>query len=273
MKTLSLTLTSLAALSLTACSSLSTDPANLLFAGIPAEKVAAAPEVTVDAEEGLNAMNIAERRIRESTSNPTCAQFNMNALAFAAAPEVPGFGTDIIETVILGTVASEAGGGVAALGISSNFIETAVAGTVNQVVYNGARPVVDKAIPDLTVGGSEKTVALKTSAERVGCPDPTWLSAMTPVQNQVLLTKLNGEALAAQKAAKVAGDVVSYGSGVAAPTVTTPNVTTPTLTAPTVTTPTITAPTVTTPALPVVCPAGTTAQPGGSCLVTGNFGG
>ena len=268
MKTLSLTLTSLAALSLTACSSLSTDPANLLFAGIPAEKVAAAPEVAVDAEEGLNAMNIAERRIRASTSNPTCAQFNMNALAFAAAPEVPGFGTEIIKTVILGTVAGAAGGGVAALGISSNFIETAVAGTVNQVVYNGARPVVDKAIPDLTVGGSEKTVALKTSAERVGCPDPTWLSAMTPVQNQVLLTKLNGEALAAQKAAKAAGEVVSYGSGVAAPTVTTP-----TLTAPTVTTPTIAAPTVTTPALPVVCPAGTTAQPGGSCLVTGNFGG
>ncbi len=260
MKTLSLTLTSLAVLSLTACSSLSTDPANLLFAGIPAEKVAPAPEVAVDPEEGLDAMNIAERRIRASTSNPTCAQFNMNALAFAAAPEVPGFGTDIIKTIIMGTVAGAASGGIASLGIGSAFIETAVAGTTNQIVFNGVKPVVDKVVPDLTVGGSEKTVALKTSAERVGCPDPTWLSAMTPVQNQVLLTKLNGEALAAQKAAKVAGDVVSYGSGVAEPTVT--------LTAPTVTTPTVT-----TPAVPVVCPAGTTAQPGGSCLVTGNFGG
>ena len=272
MKTLSLTLTSLAALSLTACSSLSTDPANLLFAGIPAEKVAAAPEVAVDAEEGLNAMNIAERRIRESTSNPTCAQFNMNALAFAAAPEVPGFGTDIIKTIIMGTVAGAAGGGVAALGISSNFIETAVAGTVNQVVFNGVKPVVDKVVPDLTVGGSEKTAAMKASAERVGCPDPTWLSAMTPVQNQVLLTKLNGEALAAQKAAETTGAQKSDGGGFFSGLFGRGENTTPTITEPTVTTPTITTP-APSPAVPVVCPAGTTAQPGGSCLVTGNFGG
>ena len=270
MKTLSLTLTSLAVLSLTACSSL--NPENALFAGIPAEKVAAAPEVAVDAEEGLNAMNIAERRIRESTSNPTCAQFNMNALAFAAAPEVPGFGTEIIKTVILGTVAGAAGGGVAALGISSNFIETAVAGTVNQVVYNGARPVVDKVIPDRTVGGSEKTATLKTSAERVGCPDPTWLSAMTPVQNQVLLTKLNGEAVAAQKAAETTGAQKSDGGGFFSGLFGRGENTTPTITEPTVTTPTITTP-APSPALPVSCPAGTTAQPGGTCLVTGNFGG
>jgi len=260
MKTLSLTLTSLAVLSLTACAS--TKPENLLFSGIAADKIAPAKVAEADPESGLNAMNIAERRIRSSASNPTCAQFNMNALAFAAAPEVPGFGTDIIKTIIMGTVAGAASGGIASVGIGSAFIETAVAGTANQIVFNGVRPVVDKVVPDLTVGGSEKTATLKSAAERVSCPDPTWLSAMTPIENKVLLAKLNGEAVAAQKAAKKAGNVVSYDTGI-----TTPTLTTPTLAAPAVVTP---APA---PALPVSCPAGTTAQPGGTCLVTGNFGG
>ncbi len=265
MKTLSLTLTSLAVLSLTACSTLSPKPEDLLFGGISADKIAPAKVVAVDPEEGLNAMNIAERRIRSSATNPTCAQFNMNALAFAAAPEVPGFGTDIIKTIIMGTVAGAASGGIASVGIGSAFIETAVAGTANQIVFNGVKPVVDKVVPDLTVGGSEKTVALKSSAERVGCPDPTWLSAMTPIENKVLLAKLNGEAVTAQKAAKKAGNIVS--TDIATPTLTTPTLTTPALATPTISTP---APT---PALPVSCPAGTTAQPGGTCLVTGNFGG
>lgn len=244
-------------MSLTACSTLSKKPEDLLFGGIAADKIAPAKAVEVDPEDGLNAMNIAERRIRSSASNPTCAQFNMNALAFAAAPQVPSFGTDILKTIIMGTVAGAASGGVASLGIGSAFIETAVAGTTNQIVFNGVRPVVDKVVPDLTVGGSEKTAALKTAAERVDCPDPTWLSAMTPIENKVLLTKLNGEALAAQK---TAGDIV----------VSTPSVSAPSITAPTVTTPSLTTPI---PAVPVVCPAGTTAQPGGSCLVTGNYSG
>jgi len=204
MKTLSHTLTSLAVLSLTACSTLSAKPENALFAGIPADKIAPAKVAEVDPESGLNAMNIAERRIRSSVSNETCAQFNMNALAFAAAPEVPGFGTDIIKTIIMGTVAGAASGGIASVGIGSAFVETAVAGTTNQIVFNGVKPVVNKIVPDLTVGGSEKTAALKASAERVGCPDPTWLSAMTAIENKVLLTKLTGEAKAAQKLAKKA---------------------------------------------------------------------
>ena len=211
MKTLSLTLTSLAVLSLTACSTLSAKPDDLLFGGIAPEKIAAAKVVAVDPDEGLDAMNIAERRIRSSVSNPTCAQFNMNALAFAAAPEVPGFGTDIIKTIIMGTVAGAASGGIASVGIGSAFVETAVAGTANQVVFNGVKPVVDKVVPDLTVGGSEKTAALKAAAERVSCPDPTWLSAMTPIQNKVLLSKLNGEAVAAAKALKAAKKIASGG--------------------------------------------------------------
>lgn len=272
MKTLSLTLSSLLIMSLSACSTLSTKPEDALFSGIPADKIAPAKVAATDPDAGLNAMNIAERRIRSSVSNETCAQFNMNALAFAAAPEVPGFGTNIIKTIIMGTVAGAASGGISTLGIGSSFVETAVAGTANQVVFNGVRPVVDKIVPDLTVGGSEKTAALKASAERVGCPDPTWLSAMTAVENKVLLTKLNGEALAAQKAAKKAGKIVSYDSVVSTPSVSAPSLTTPTLNAPTVTSPSLSTP-VPSVTVPVVCPAGTTAQPGGSCLVTGNYSG
>ena len=263
MKTLSLTVSSLLIMSLSACSTLSAKPENLLFGGIPADKIAPAKVAAVDPEEGLDAMNIAENRIRSSVSNPTCAQFNMNALAFAAAPEVPGFGTDIIKTIIMGTVAGAASGGIASLGIGSAFIETAVAGTTNQIVFNGVRPVVDKVVPDLTVGGSEKTAALKAAAERVGCTDPKWLSAMTPIQNKVLLAKLNGEALSAQKAAKKAGTLVSYGSGTTADAV----ISAPSVTAPTVTTPSVTQ------SLPISCPAGTTTQPGGTCMVTGEFSG
>lgn len=268
MKTLSLTVSSLLIVSLSACSTLSSKPEDLLFGGISPDKIAPAKVAAVDPEAGLDAMNIAERRIRSSVSNPTCAQFNMNALAFAAAPEVPGFGTDIIKTIIMGTVAGAASGGIASVGIGSAFVETAVAGTTNQIVFNGVKPVVDKIVPDLTVGGSEKTVALKTAAERVGCPDPTWLSAMTPIQNKVLLTKLNGEAVAAQKAAKKAGTLVSYGSGTTADAViSAPSVSAPSVTAPSLTTPTVTE------SLPVSCPAGTTAQPGGTCMVTGEFSG
>ena len=95
---------------------------------------------------------------------------------------------------------------------------------------------------------------------------------MTPVQNQVLLTKLNGEAVAAQKAAETTGAQKSDGGGFFSGLFGRGENTTPTITEPTVTTPTITTP-APSPALPVVCPAGTTAQPGGSCLVTGNFGG
>jgi len=255
MKTLSLTLTSLAVLSLTACAS--TKPENLLFNGIAADKIAPAKVAEADPEAGLNAMNIAERRIRASASNPTCAQFNMNALAFAAAPEVPGFGTDIIKTIIMGTVAGAASGGIASVGIGSAFIETAVAGTTNQIVFNGVKPVVDKVVPDLTVGGSEKTAALKTAAERVDCPDPTWLSAMTAIENKVLLTKLNGEAVAAQKAAKNAGTIVSSDIEIATPALETPTIGTPTIAIP-----------VPSQALPISCPVGTTAQPGGTCMVT-----
>lgn len=286
MKTLSLTLASLAMLSLTACSTLSPNPERALLSGIAAENIKPAP---LSAEElaaangtsGIDLtpphISLAESQIRASASNPTCAQFNVNTLAFAARPETPSFGTGLMKTVIMGTIAGAASGGVASLGIGSTFIESAVVGTANQVVFQTSEPYVDKVIPDVGFTGTEKELEIKEAADRVGCPYPEWVSTLSPAEAAVLSSKLNAESLTAGAvpvtSQEKSGGFLSglFGRG-KAPTVETPTVTTPTLETPTITTPTITTPTPT-PALPVFCPAGTTAQPGGTCLVTGDFGG
>ena len=272
MTTLKFTLTSLAVLSLAACS---TVPEDALFAGIDSSKIAPVAESTEAAEgsdkvsfgsgslfggvtEQSAASKLAESQIRASASNPTCAQFNVNALAFAGKPETPGFGTNLIKTIALGTIAGFASGGVASLGIGSSFLEATAIGTTNQVVFNSAGPAIDKVIPSAAVPASEKELTIKAAAERVDCPYPSWVSTLSPFEAAALSSKLNKESKAAQKA----GNIVSYGSAVA-----TPSVSTPTVTAPTLTTPTVTE------TVPVSCPAGTTAQPGGTCLVTGEFSG
>ena len=276
MKTFTLALTSIAVLSLTACSTFSKSPEEALFAGIDSSKITPVA-ATVAGSDGSDkvsfgsgsifggvgeqsaASKLAESQIRASASNPTCAQFNVNALAFAAKPETPGFGMGLLKTIALGTVAGFASGGVSALGIGSSFLESTAIGTANQVVFNAANPLVDKVIPDGTIGGSDKELAIKAAAERVGCSNPSWASTLSPLEAAALSSKLNKESKAAQKAA---GNVV-----VSTPSVSAPSLTTPAVTAPSVTTP------VPSQALPVVCPAGTTAQPGGSCLVTGNYSG
>lgn len=209
-------LTSGMAVSLMACQTFKASPEEALFAGIAADKIAPAPSASSSdggTASGLGldgaALDItspeyklAESQIRASTSNPTCAQFNMNALLFAARPETPGFGTGLMKTIFLGTVAGAASGGVASLGIASPFLETAIAGTVNQVVFSGARPVADAVIPSGAVEPSKKAAQLKSASERVGCPYPSWVEGLTPSDASLLLKTLTGEAKAAAKLAK-----------------------------------------------------------------------
>lgn len=273
MKNLKFTLISTVVVSLAACS---TVPEDALFAGIDSSKIAPVAESTENAEgaEGSNkisfgsgslfggateqsaASKLAESQIRASASDPTCAQFNVNALAFAGKPETPGFGTNLVKTIALGTIAGFASGGVASLGIGSAFLEATAIGTTNQVVFNSAGPAVDKVIPSGAVPASEKELTIKAAAERVDCPYPSWVSTLSPREAAALSAKLNVESKAAQKA----GEIVSYDSVVSTPSVSTPSVTAPTLTTPAVTE-----------TVPVSCPVGTTAQPGGTCLVTGEF--
>ena len=281
MNKLSLTLASLAVLSLTACSTLSPNPETVLLAGIAEQNIKPAPlsAEEIAAENAANGIVVtpphialAESQIKASASNPTCAQFNVNTLAFISRPETPSFGTGLMKTIVMGTIAGAASGGIASLGIGSSFVEAAVVGTANQVVFQTSEPYVDKIIPDVSIGGSEKELEIKEAADRVGCPYPEWVSTLSPKEAAVLSSKLNAESLAAG-AVPVTGQEKSGGflSGLfgrgKTPTLETPTVTTPSLETPTITTP---APT---PALPVFCPAGTTAQPGGTCLVTGDFGG
>ena len=220
MKTLSLALTSLAVLSLTACATFSTSPEEALFSGIDSSKITPVA-ATVAGSDGSDkvsfgsgsifggeqsaASKLAESQIRASASNPTCAQFNVNALAFAAKPETPSFGTGLIKTIALGTVAGFASGGVSALGIGSSFLESTAIGTANQVVFNAADPLVDKVIPDGTIGGSDKELAIKAAAQRVGCSNPSWASTLNPLEAAALSSKLNKESKAAMKLLKKAG--------------------------------------------------------------------
>ena len=209
MKILSLTITSLAVLSLSACSTLK--PEDALLGGISADKIAAAPlsaeEAAAAGTSGVtsSASLLAESQIRGSFNNPTCGQFNMNALAFSAKPETPSFGTGLLKTIILGTLGGVASGGVASLGIGSAFVEAAAVGTANQVVFNGAQPAVDKVVPDGTVGSTEKSIALKEAANRVGCPNPTWAQRLSPKDANRLLKKFDVERKAAKKLAKAVG--------------------------------------------------------------------
>jgi hypothetical protein len=226
MNTRQLTLTTLLALSLGACQTLGigSSPEDALFAGIAADKIAPiVSSETVSAEgasaDGLDAnglsvvapspeLSLAESAIRASTLNPTCAQFNMNTLLYAAKPNTPGFGTGLMKTLLLGTVAGAASGGIASLGIGSAFLETAVAGTANQLVFNGARPVVDAVIPSGGVVASEKAEALKQASERVGCPYPQWVEGLDAKEAALLLGKLTSEAKAASDLARTAKDIV-----------------------------------------------------------------
>ena len=185
MNTRTFTLTTILALSLAGCQTFGggISAEDALFAGIAADKIApinggdtsniADGENSLDAA-ALNAASpeflLAEREIRASTSNPTCAQFNMNTLLYAAKPETPSFGTGLLKTVLLGTMAGAASGGIASLGIGSAFLETAVAGTTNQIVFSSARPVVDAVIPSGGVVASEKAETLKLASARVNCP-------------------------------------------------------------------------------------------------------
>lgn len=277
MNKLSLTLASLAVISLTACATLSPNPETALLAGIAPEKIKPAPlsaEEIAAAEAAASGIEVipphialAESQIRASATNPTCAQFNVNTLAFVARPETPSFGTDLMKTIVMGTIAGAASGGIASLGIASSFVEAAVVGTANQVVFQTSEPYVDKIIPDVSIGGEEKNLEIKEAADRVGCPYPEWATKLSPKEAAVLSAKLSAESKAAQTT-----DGGGFFSGLFGGDKTVPNVTTPEITTPTVTTPAISTP-VPSNALPVFCPAGTTAQPGGTCLVTGDFGG
>ena len=186
MKLLTITALSIATLSLTACAThaphgvdetpqklskvLSGD---LLLAGIDADKISA---------DGVSVGSL-------SSQNPVCQTFNKNAMSFAevvisqanVVPKPPGggFGTNLLKTLAFGTLAGAASGGVGSLGISSSFLEFALAGAANQVVYQGsdaAFNAVTSSAGNKGLEGAAEIISpyqkIQAAASQIGCPAP-----------------------------------------------------------------------------------------------------
>ena len=90
------------------------------------------------------------------------------------------------KTLLLGLLAGAASGGVASVGIGSGFLEAALAGTANQVVFQGGNSALDK----LGANASDEDV-LGVAARQIGCPEPD-------------VATLKASQKAAKKAAKAA---------------------------------------------------------------------
>ena len=270
MKILSFTLTSLAALSLSACASLplvskSLSPQDALLGGISEEHIKPVIEDTAATESGEAAADstgllstlapnvvLAESQIRSTFSNEACGQFNMNALAYAASPELPegkqSLGTGIVKTLVMGTIAGAASGGVASLGIGSSFLEAMAVGTTNQLVFSGTRPVVDKVIPDIgvSVTSAEKTAEIKAAAARLDCEEPAWMDTISKTEASALLAKFSLET----EAAEAASENLNLTDTPSVATTATEVTLSPAVEG-----------------LPLNCPAGTTAQDNGTCAL------
>jgi len=161
MKRLSITALSIATLSLSACATYAPHAADetpqkmttseMLFAGIPAEKI------TVD---GVSPNTLSEQ-------SPTCLTFYKNSVSYMARPQGTKRAKSFGKTLALGLLAGAASGGVASMGIGSGFLEAALAGTANQVVFQGGNTALDK----LGANASDED-KLSVAAGQIGCPEP-----------------------------------------------------------------------------------------------------
>lgn len=121
-----------------------------------------------------------------NSSDPTCLKFYQNTTSFVSLPADlnvgvgrPSFGAGLMKTIVLGTLAGVASGGVAAIGIQSSFLEAAVIGTASQVTYNAGSTVYDKIVSPTTpepvvpaVPALEPLQEIQNAAAAIGCPAP-----------------------------------------------------------------------------------------------------
>lgn len=111
--------------------------------------------------------------ITRSAQSPICVQFYSNAAVQSAQPAAAGggIGTGLIKTIGLGILSGVASGGVGALGISSNFVELAMASAANQVVYQGGSAILDGDASTAEASGPSADIV--EAASVLGCPVPT----------------------------------------------------------------------------------------------------
>lgn len=161
MKLLSITALSIATLSLSACATYGPHgvdetpqkmtSSEILFSGISEDKI------TLD---GVSPNDLSEQ-------NPTCLTFYKNSLGYMARPQGAKRAKSFGKTLALGLLAGAASGGVASMGIGSGFLEAAIAGTANQVVFQGGNTALDK----LGVNASDED-KISVAAKQIGCPEP-----------------------------------------------------------------------------------------------------
>jgi len=198
MKRLAITALSIAALSLSACAtyaphSVEETPqkmstSDMLFTGISDDKI------TTD---GVSANNL-------SAQNPTCLTFYKNSASFIARPQGSKYAKSFGKTLALGMLAGAASGGVASMGIGSGFLEAALAGTANQVVFQGGNVALDKL--GANVSDEDK---LGLAARQIGCPEPdmaTLKASKKAAQEaaKAMKKQAKADAKAAKDAAKAA---------------------------------------------------------------------
>jgi len=161
----------LAALSLCACQTTSAVPS-------PSETLLAGIDTAADTTPGLTT--------NRKATDPTCLTFYKNTTNFVSLPAdlgaggsaAPSFGGTLMKTMVLGTLAGVASGGVSALGIGNSFAEAALIGTASQVTYNAGSTVYDKIVtptPDVEVPATpalEPLQEIQKAAAILGCPAP-----------------------------------------------------------------------------------------------------
>ena len=186
MKLLTISILSIATLTLSACATYAPHAVDetpqklskvlsgdLLLAGIDADKISA---------DGVSAGSL-------SSQNPVCQTFNKNSAKFAevaisqanVVPKPPGggLGTNLLKTIAFGTVAGAASGGVGSLGIGSSFLELALAGAANQVVFQGSEAAYNAVTSGKAKKGLEGAADIlspyekvQAAAAQIGCPAP-----------------------------------------------------------------------------------------------------
>jgi hypothetical protein len=161
----------LALLSLTACQTTSavTSPSDVLLSDLSTTSLPESGAKTL-----LN------------SNSPTCLKFYENTATFAALPASdlnvptgPSFSGQLLKTVALGVLSGVAGGSVSALGIESQFLESALVTTAGQVTYQAGSTVYDEIVgtgmPDPAIPAVPALSPLEEiqkAANLLGCPAP-----------------------------------------------------------------------------------------------------
>jgi hypothetical protein len=136
---------------------------------------------------GLTSERSSEVKTNRKAEDPICVRYYANATQYAATSKRQGLASGFMKTLALGSLAGAASGGVGSLGISSSFVELALAGAANQVVFQGGSTALDT-LTDKSEGVEMTPIEeIEAGALELGCPKPQKATARAAQE----LTKSN----------------------------------------------------------------------------------